>query len=68
MTFVKLCWYKGVLFEHSGCYAGTDECYRRLWENILVQRYTVRALERLCCEISYYRRTGEVGLVQTSTV
>ena len=62
----RLCWYNRELLEHSGGCAGTEECYSRTWENVLVQWYTIRALET--CYVSYYRKTGEAVLVQKSTI
>ena len=48
--------------------AGTEECCRRTWEYVLVQCYTFIALEKLCCYIIYYMRTGEAVLVWKSTI
>ena len=67
-TLGILYWYSGTLYEHSGGCAGTEECCRRTREYVLVQCYTIIALERLCCYMIYYMRTGEAVLVRKSTI
>ena len=72
-----MCLYNRVLLENSRGCAGTEECYRRTWENVFVQLVHYKShreallIHKLLqenwggCVVTkkYYRSTGETVLV-----
>ena len=78
----KLCWYSGILQEHSGSCIGTEEYYRSTREAVLVQQSNIGAIGNLCLYSrilqehsgscigteEYYRSTREAVLVQQSNI
>ena len=44
----RLCWYRKVLYEHSGGCAGAEDYYMSTREAVLVQKSILGELGRLC--------------------